>query len=125
MKTIGYIRVSTDKQDLTKQRHLLLEHAQRMQVIINEFIEIEISSTKSARARKIEELLDKLEKGDLRIVAELSRIGRNMMETLNIINTLLERGVEIEFVRQPELSTYRNSTYVKLLFAIFSYFAES
>lgn len=125
MKTIGYIRVSTDKQDLNKQRHLLLEHSQRLQIIINEFIEIEISSSKSSRERKIDELTEKLEKGDLLLVAELSRLGRNMFETLNIINNLLDKGVEISFIRQPELSTYKNSQHVKLLFAIYSYFAET
>lgn len=125
MKTIGYIRVSSDKQDLNKQRHLLLEHAQRLKIIIHEFIEIEISSTKSSRERKIDELTQKLEDGDLLLVAELSRLGRNMFETLNIINNLLERGVEISFIRQPELSAYKNSQHVKLLFAIYSYFAES
>lgn len=125
MNIIGYIRVSTDKQDLNKQRHLLLEHAQRLQIVITEFIEIEISSTKTVRERKIDLLNSKLHKGDLLLVAELSRIGRNMFETLNIINSLLERGVEIAFIRQPELSTYRNSHHVKLLFAIYSYFAES
>lgn len=125
MKTIGYIRVSTDKQDLNKQRHLLLDHSQRLQIIINEFIEIEISSSKSSRERKIDELTEKLEAGDLLLVAELSRLGRNMFETLNIINNLLDKGVEISFIRQPELSTYKNSQHVKLLFAIYSYFAET
>lgn len=125
MKTIGYIRVSSDKQDLNKQRHLLLEHAQRIQVVITEFVEIEISSTKSIRERKITELSEKLEDGDLLLVAELSRLGRNMFETLDIINKLLNRGVKIDFIRQPELSTYRNSHHVKLLLAVYSYFAES
>jgi len=125
MKTIGYIRVSSDKQDLNKQRHLLLEHAQHIQVVITEFIEVEISSTKSMRDRKIDEMKSKLEEGDLLLVAELSRLGRNMFETLNIINGLIERGIEIVFIRQPELSTYRNSHHVKLLLAIYSYFAES
>lgn len=125
MKTIGYIRVSTDRQDLDKQRHLLLEHAQRIQVVINEFVEIEISSKKGIRARKINELYEKLQEGDLLLVAELSRLGRNMFQTLDIINHLLDKGIRIEFIRQPELSTYRNSHHVKLLFAIYSYFAES
>jgi hypothetical protein len=125
IKTIGYIRVSSDKQDLNKQRHLLLEYAQRIQVVINEFIEVEISSTKTARLRKIDELNEKLETGDLLLVAELSRLGRNMFDTLNIINKLIDRGVNIDFIRQPELSTYRNSHHVKLLLAVYSYFAES
>ena len=57
------------------------------------------------------------------LVAELSRLGRNMLETLNIINTLSEKGIKVVFVRQPELSTTAN--HAKLLLAIYSYFAES
>lgn len=40
MKTIGYINVSMDTQDLDKQRHLLLQHAQQNRLLIDEFIEI-------------------------------------------------------------------------------------
>ncbi len=122
MKVIGYIRVSTDKQDLEKQRHLLLDHAQRNQLVVNEFIHAEASSRKDTKDRRIDELLTKLTKGDTLLVAELSRLGRNMLETLNIINELSQNGVSIVFIRQPELSTI--GTHTKLLLAIYSYFAE-
>jgi DNA invertase Pin-like site-specific DNA recombinase len=122
-KVIGYIRVSTDKQDLEKQNHLLLDYAQKHQMVINEFIRVEISSRKNAKERRIEELMTKLAAGDTLIVAELSRLGRNMLETLNIINQLSETGVKIIFVRQPELST--TGSHAKLLLAIYSYFAEA
>lgn len=46
-----------------------------------------------------------------------------MLETLNIINTLTEKQIDVVFVRQPELST--NSSHSKLLLAIYSYFAEA
>jgi DNA invertase Pin-like site-specific DNA recombinase len=46
-----------------------------------------------------------------------------MLETLNIIHALTEKGVSIVFVRQPELST--TGPHTKLLLAIYSYFAES
>ena len=88
MKVIGYIRVSTDKQDLDKQRHLLLEYAQQKQWVIQEFIDAEVSANRDTKERKIDELRLKLQKGDILIVAELSRLGRNMLETLNIINEL-------------------------------------
>jgi len=120
---IGYLRVSTDKQDLDKQRHLLLEYARKERLIIDEFVESEESSRKSAAERKVDELLDKLQKGDLLLVAELSRLGREMLQVLNLINDLTERGVEIYFVRQPELSTA--GAHGKLLLAIYSYFAET
>lgn len=122
MKVIGYIRVSTDKQDLEKQRHLLLDYAQRNQLVVNEFIHAEASSRKDTKDRKIDELLTKLTKGDTLLVAELSRLGRNMLETLNIINELSQNGVSIVFIKQPELSTI--GTHTKLLLAIYSYFAE-
>ena len=123
MKVIGYIRVSTDKQDLEKQRHLLLDYAQREQLLVNEFIHAEVSSTKSIKERRIDELRSKLQNGDILLVAELSRLGRNMLETLNIINELGEDGISIVFVRQPELST--TGPHNKLLLAIYSYFAEA
>ena len=123
MKTIAYCRISTNQQDLEKQKHLLLEFAQQNQWLINEFIEVEVSSQKNQQQRKIDILLKKLEQGDRLLVAELSRLGRNMLETLNIINTLAEKEIQIVFVRQPELST--NNHYSKLLLAIYSYFAEA
>jgi DNA invertase Pin-like site-specific DNA recombinase len=122
-KIIGYIRISTDRQDLDKQRHLLLEHARRQHLFIDEFVEIEMSSRKSNAARRIDELIAKLDTGDLLLVAELSRLGREMLQVLNIINALSEKGVEITFIRQPELST--SGDYGKLLLAIYSYFAEA
>lgn len=123
MKVIAYTRISTDTQDLEKQKHILLEYAQKEGWLINEFIEVAVSSKKNMKERKIDILLEKLENGDRLLVVELSRLGRNMLETLNIINTLSENGIKLVFVRQPELST--TGTHAKLLLAIYSYFAES
>lgn len=123
MKTIAYTRISTDQQDLQKQKHLLLEYAHQQKWLINEFIEVEMSSSRSRSRRKIDELLEKLEKGDRLLIAELSRLGRNMLETLNIINELTENNIEVVFVRQPELSTV--GAHSQLLLAIYSYFAEA
>jgi DNA invertase Pin-like site-specific DNA recombinase len=122
-KVIGYIRVSTDKQDLDTQRHLLLEYARQHHLIIDEFVDIEVSSRKSKADRRLDELLAKLQRGDLLLVAELSRLGREMLQVLNFINDLNQKGVDITFVQQPELST--SGPHGKLLLAIYSYFAEA
>ncbi len=90
---------------------------------VDDFINIEISSRKGTKERRIDELLAKLNDGDTLLVAELSRLGRNMFEVINIINQLSENGVEVIFVRQPELSTI--GPHRKLLLAIYSYFAEA
>lgn len=122
-KIIGYTRISTDKQDLDKQRHLLLEYARKQRLVIDEFIEVEVSSRQNVSERRIDELQSKLKDGDILLVAELSRLGREMLQVLNIINDLSAKGVKITFVRQPELST--TGSYGKLLLAIYSYFAEA
>jgi len=125
MKTIGYIRVSTDKQDLNNQEHAILTFANTQKLHIDEIVQIEISATKSKRKRRVEELLDKLSHGDKLITTELSRLGRNMIETLNIIEQLTVEGVELVFVNQPELSLHSSNPYGKLMIAIYSYFAEA
>jgi len=123
MTTIGYLRVSTDEQDLLQQEHLLLKYAQKNQMKIDSFIRVEVSTRKSLRERRIEELLESVSGGDTVIVAELSRLGRNMFQTLELINKMSEMGVKLIFVRQPELST--TGSHAKLLLAIYSYFAEA
>src|SRR5687767_13701345 len=123
MNTIGYIRVSNDKQDDDSQRHLLLEYAYRHKLMIDDWVAVEISLRRNTKERRIDELLTRHKKGDTLLVAELSRLGRNMLETLNIIHALTENGVSIVFIRQPELST--TGPHTKLLLAIYSYFAES
>ena len=121
---LGYIRVSTDKQDNQKQKHLILEYAQENDFKIDNFVEVEESSRKTEQKRKITEVKERLKKDDTLIVAELSRLGRNMLETMNLIQELNDTGVKLIFIRQPELSTF-NTAHSKLLLAIYSYFAES
>lgn len=123
MQVIGYIRVSSDKQDLQKQEHLLLKYAQQQEMQIDDFIQVEISSRRNTSERRIDELIERMSKGDVLLVAELSRLGRNMFEVINLINELSQNGVKLVFVRQPELST--TGAHGKLLLAIYSYFAEA
>ena len=54
-----------------------------------------LRNLKNQKLRKIDVLLEKLERGDRLLVAELSRLGRNMLETLNIINTLTEKDLRL------------------------------
>lgn len=123
MQTIGYIRVSSNKQDLQQQEHLLLKYAQQHQLTINDFIQVEISSHRSTKERRLDELLARLKPGDRLLVAEVSRFGRNMFEVIDLINQLSAKGVKPLFIRQPELST--TGPQAKLLLAIYSYFAEA
>lgn len=123
MRTLGHIRISTGKQDMRSQRHILLEYAHENKLTIDEFIEIEVSSRKNQGERRISELLGKLQKGDLLLVAELSRLGRNMLEVTKLILEFEEKGIRFKSVRQPELNT--EGLNGKLITLLFGYIAET
>lgn len=121
---LGYMRISTDKQDNEKQKHLILEYAHDNNLKLDEFVEVEMSSRRSEKERKINELKERLKADDTLIVAELSRLGRNMLDVMNLVQYFSQKDIKIIFIRQPELSTF-NTAHSKLLLAIYSYFAES
>jgi DNA invertase Pin-like site-specific DNA recombinase len=122
---IGYIRVSTEQQTTKNQKHKLLEYAQSNKLIIDEFIELEISSKKTQKERLLEEVFQKLKSGDIFICTELSRLGRNMLEILNLIEKFNKTGIKLIFTNQLELSTNKNEALSSLLLAIYGYFAQT
>ncbi|ECR0933049.1 resolvase, partial [Campylobacter coli] len=80
---IAYIRVSTNKQELDSQKLEIMEYCHKNNIILDEILEVKISSTKSQEKRKIKDLKQKLKAGDLLIATELSRLGRSMLEIIN------------------------------------------
>ncbi|WP_375724634.1 recombinase family protein [Arcobacter sp. KX21116] len=123
-KNVAYIRVSTEQQSLQNQKHKILEYAYNYDLKIDKFFEIEVSSRKEQKERLIDRLFEELNIGDTLLVTELSRLGRNMLEILNIIEKFNTMKVNLIFIEQPELST-ANSTLAKLLYSIYGYFAET
>ena len=99
-KVVAYLRTSTDKQDLNNQKLEILEYARRKKIHIDDFIAISISSRKSPRDRRLEELLAQLHAGDTLIVTELSRLGRSTGEVITLIDTLLAAGIGVVVIRQ-------------------------
>jgi DNA invertase Pin-like site-specific DNA recombinase len=99
-KVLAYLRTSTDKQDLNHQKLEILEYARRNELHIDDFIAISISSRKSHRARRLDELLAQLAEGDTLVVTELSRFGRSTGEVINLIDDLLDTGIRIVVIKQ-------------------------
>lgn len=120
---LAYIRISTNKQDIETQRLQIFKYAHKEDLKIDEFIEVQESSAKSPKQRKIDELKERLQKNDILIVYELSRLGRSMFETINLVLELSEKGVQFIFLKQPELSSFKNA-HSKLLLTFYAYIAE-
>jgi len=123
-KLIGYVRVSTARQDADNQRHEILEYANRHHLHVDEFIEIEISSRKDKKQRRIEELMSKLRPGDIIIVSELSRLGRSTSEVIDIVNEIIAREVKFIAIKQGLSISGQQDMQSKIIVTMFSLFAE-
>lgn len=121
---IAYVRISTAKQDSEVQKLQIYEYCIKNKINIDEVMEVEMSSRKSLEKRRMNELKDKLNEGDLLICTELSRLGRSMLEVITLILELSEKGVQFVFLRQPELSSFNNPSQ-KLLLSFYAYVSET
>ena len=96
----GYIRVSTDKQTVENQRFEIIQYAKKENLIIDEWIEETISGTISPKKRNLGKLIQKVNKDDIIICTELSRLGRTMFMIMSILNNLMERQVKIFTIKE-------------------------
>lgn len=125
-RTVGYIRVSTLTQDVENQRHEILEWAHGRKILIDEWIAVELSSRKSESDRQIDKVR-MLEKGDLLVVAELSRLGRSTGQVINLVNDLVARGIGLEALKQNISIKPGNGEMdqqAKIMVTVFSLMAE-
>ena len=91
----AYIRVSTDHQHVENQKHEILTYSQKHDIQIDKWIDETISSRKPLTERKLGKLLKRLKKGDILIATELSRLGRNLLEVMGILQKCLEKDCQI------------------------------
>ena len=121
---VGYIRISTSKQDLDTQKLAILDYCNRNNLKINKWIEVTSSSRKSTRKRKIDSLLKELQKGDVLIVAELSRLGRSLPEVIRLTDELVKKGVALHSLKESIHLNGRKDIQTKVMISMFSLLAE-
>jgi DNA invertase Pin-like site-specific DNA recombinase len=98
-KNVAYLRVSTIDQDVEKNKADILKLANEKKLGNVLFIEEKISGRISWKKRKIANVLDELQEGDTIIVSELSRLGRSMLECMEILSIAVEKGVRVYAVK--------------------------
>lgn len=87
----GYIRVSSDKQTVENLRFEINKFCERNKLAIDGWIEETISGTKAYNKRELGKLLKRVQKEDLIICAELSRLGRNLFMIMEILNICMSK----------------------------------
>jgi DNA invertase Pin-like site-specific DNA recombinase len=122
-KNVAYLRASTDKQDLNHQKLEILEFARKQEIRIDEFVEITISSRKTSKQRRIDELVGILTETDTLVVSELSRLGRRTAEVIALVNALVQRNIRVITIKQ-NLDIANQDMNAKIIITLFSLFGE-
>ena len=93
-RVIGYLRVSTNGQDLENQQLGILHFANGQGWKVELFQET-VSGRVSYKDRGLGKIVQELKANDVLIVSELSRLGRSMLEIITLLCELSDRGVKV------------------------------
>ena len=91
----GYIRVSTDRETVENQRYEINQFCGKSVLVVDKWIEESISGAKDVKERKLGKLLKRMKKGDILICSELSRLGRNLLMIMAILNECMNRDIQV------------------------------
>ena len=108
---IGYARVSTEEQNLNRQLDMLNE------VGCEKNFEEKISGIKKERP-ELFRMLEQLRKGDLIIVADLTRLSRSVKDLFQLVEQIKARGADIKSLKESWMDT--STPQGKLMFTIFA-----
>lgn len=112
MRTIGYIRVSSEGQNIARQKKSLSDNG------CTEFY-IEKISGASMERLKLNEMLDSLSMGDMVIVHEISRLSRSTKDLLTIVEIIKDKGAKLKSITDSWLDLSDDNPMSELLFTIF------
>ena len=106
-KVVILARVSTNKQDYDRQVVELTEYCNRVGWEVAEVFANKVSGAKSTEERtEIQDMIANIKTNDIKrvVVLEISRLGRNTLEALKVIQVLNENGVSL-YIKNYNLET--------------------
>ena len=111
---IGYIRVSTLDQNPERQ----LEDISVDRTFVDK------ASGKDVHRPELEALIDFIRSGNTLVVHSMDRLARNLDDLRRIVQTLTDKGVHIEFIKEGLTFTGEDSPMANLMLSVMGAFAE-
>lgn len=100
MTNYGYCRISRRTQNIERQVRNILAVAPDADIKEEAF-----TGTKIQGRKKLEELIKKAKSGDTIYFDSVSRMSRNADEGVDLYMQLLERGINLVFIKEPHINT--------------------
>ena len=119
MSVYAYIRVSTEMQTRQNQKFEIRAYCNRHGMSVREWVSESVSGTVTFEKRALGALIGRMGKGDMLICTELSRLGRNMLMIMSILNICASKGIAIHSIKDNfDLSDSINSKIIAFAFAL-------
>lgn len=106
MGKIGYARISSADQNISRQ----LEQLENCEKIFQE-----AASGASKERSQLQALLEYIREGDIVVVSELERLGRNNKELTEVMNDIQAKGATLEVLNLPTLRGIEDENLRRLL----------
>lgn len=121
MNTYAYVRVSTQMQPFESQEYEIRRWCDVHALRIDGWITESVSGTKSWEKRRLGRVIRRMKPGDLLVCSEISRLGRNMLMIMSILNVCSQKQLKIHTIKDNfDLSDNINSKIVAFAFALAS-----
>lgn len=98
-RVIGYLRVSTQEQDLEKFKTEIFHYANRLRLGTVDWIEEKASGTIPWQKRQLGVILHQLQSGDVLIINEISRLARSLLQVIEVIEYCRTNGIEVHALK--------------------------
>ena len=119
MSVYAYIRVSTEMQNYSSQEYEIAKYCASKGIEVDYWLSESVSGTVSVDKRTLGKTIEEMCRGDLLICTELSRLGRNMLMIMGILNICSSKGVSIHTIKDNfDLSDNINSKIIAFAFAL-------
>ncbi|MHB8111827.1 MAG: recombinase family protein [Syntrophorhabdaceae bacterium] len=119
---MGYLRVSTQDQDLEKYKADILAFANERRIGPVDWVEEKISGTKDWRKRELGQVVASLGQSDWLITPEFSRLARSTLQILEILAELKRKGVHVYVLKGAQ--HINDSIESKVFLTMMALFAE-
>jgi len=124
-KTVAYLRVSTLDQNIDKNKADILHFANQHDLGKVHFVEEIASGRTPWRVRRIATVLEELQESDTIIVSELSRLGRSMLECMEVLALAVRKGIRIYAIKGNwQLDQSIQSKIIAMAFSIAADYAK-
>lgn len=121
MTVYAYLRVSTQLQTIESQKYEINKWCSRKELHVDVWVTESVSGTIAWEKRRLGKLIRKMKSGDMLICSEISRLGRNMLMIMSILNECSAKGVKIHTIKDNfDLTDSINSKIIAFAFALAS-----